>query len=63
MIDPTSWVVIAPEVALLTMACVITLGDLWVCSPQRSLTYWLTQACLLILDVVAGHACHSVVAA
>ena len=51
MIDATSWVVIAPEVALLTMACVITLADLWVCSPQRSLTYWLTQACLLILTL------------
>ena len=51
MIDATSWAVIAPEVALLTMACVITLADLWVCSPQRSLTYWLTQACLLILTL------------
>ena len=49
MIDATSWAVIAPEVALLTMACVITLADLWVRSPRRSLTYWLTQATLLVL--------------
>lgn len=49
MIDATSWAVIAPEVALLTMACVITLADLWVRSPRRSLTYWLTQVTLLVL--------------
>ena len=49
MIDATSWAVIAPEVALLTMACVITLADLWVRSPRRTLTYWLTQATLLVL--------------
>lgn len=29
--------------------CVITLADLWVCSPRRTLTYWLTQATLLVL--------------
>ena len=39
MIDATSWAVIAPEVALLIMACVITLVDLWVRSPRRSVTY------------------------
>lgn len=49
MIDATSWAVIAPEVALLIMACVITLVDLWVRSPRRSVTYWLTQATLLVL--------------
>ena len=52
MIDATSWAVIAPEVALLTMACVITLADLWVRSPRRSLTYWLTQATLLVLALI-----------
>ena len=49
MIDATSWAVIAPEAALLIMACVITLADLWVRSPRRSVTYWLTQATLLVL--------------
>lgn len=49
MIDATSWAVIAPEVALLSMACVITLVDLWVRCPRRTATYWLTQATLLVL--------------
>ncbi|MDO4795044.1 MAG: NADH-quinone oxidoreductase subunit NuoN [Brachymonas sp.] len=49
MIDATSWAVIAPEVALLSMACLITLADLWVRSPRRAATYWLTQATLLLL--------------
>ena len=54
MIDATSWAVIAPEVALLIMACVITLADLWVSSSRRTLTYWLTQGSLLVLTVWQG---------
>jgi NADH-quinone oxidoreductase subunit N len=41
-----NWLVIYPEILLLTMACVITLVDLWVTDEQRRTTYWLTQATL-----------------
>lgn len=51
MIDAVSWVVIGPEIALLTFACIIVLVDLWVHSSARKLTYWLTQAALMILAV------------
>ncbi|MDO5652918.1 MAG: NADH-quinone oxidoreductase subunit NuoN [Brachymonas sp.] len=57
MIDATSWAVIAPELVLLTLACVVTLADLWVKHPQRGLTYWLTQITLTLLVLwQAGHA-------
>ncbi len=50
MIDKLSWVVVYPELLLLAMACVITLADLFVKSPQRGGTYFLT---LLTLGAVA----------
>ncbi|MFC7408225.1 NADH-quinone oxidoreductase subunit NuoN [Hydrogenophaga atypica] len=50
MIDKLSWVVAYPELLLLAMACVITLVDLFVKSPQRGGTYFLT---LLTLGAVA----------
>lgn len=51
MIDAVSWVVIAPEIALLTFACIIVLVDLWVQSSTRKATFWLTQISLLTLAV------------
>ena len=41
-----NWIVVYPELLLLVMACVITVVDLWVTDPQRSLTMLLTQATL-----------------
>ena len=51
MIDKLSWIAVYPELILLTMACVIALVDLGVKTPQRTLTYVLTQ---LTLAVVAA---------
>ena len=51
MIDKLSWITVYPEIVLLLMGCVIALVDLWVKTPQRSLTYVLT---LLTLAVVAA---------
>ncbi len=50
-----NWTAIYPELVLLAMACVVAMVDLWVKSPARTPTYWLTQ---LTLVVVAGlHLC------
>jgi len=51
MIDKLSWITAYPELLLLFMACVITLVDLGVKSPQRTLTYVLT---LLTMGAVAA---------
>jgi NADH-quinone oxidoreductase subunit N len=48
-----NWLVVYPEIALLAMACVITLVDLWVTDPARRLTFWLTQ--LTVLGVGLMH--------
>jgi NADH-quinone oxidoreductase subunit N len=47
-----NWSVIAPEIVLLAMACVIALADLFSQDPQRRLTYWLTQATLLVVALL-----------
>jgi NADH-quinone oxidoreductase subunit N len=41
-----NWSAVAPEIVLLTMACVIALVDLFVTDVQRRPTFWLTQASL-----------------
>ena len=41
-----NWQAAAPEIVLLTMACLITLVDLWVTDPLKRLTYGLTQVTL-----------------
>ncbi|KQW00391.1 NADH-quinone oxidoreductase subunit NuoN [Rhizobacter sp. Root1221] len=46
-----NWLAIYPELVLLTMALVVSMVDLWVKSPRRTPTYWLTQ---LTLAVVAA---------
>ena len=48
--DPISWMTITPEIVLLVMACVVTLFDLAVKSPQRTGTHVLS---LITLAVVA----------
>jgi NADH-quinone oxidoreductase subunit N len=44
-----NWLAIYPEIVLLTMACVITLVDLWVEHPRRTPTYLLAQATLAVV--------------
>jgi NADH-quinone oxidoreductase subunit N len=44
-----NWTVIAPEIVLLTMACVVAVVDLFVSDPQRRVTYWLTQASFVVV--------------
>jgi NADH-quinone oxidoreductase subunit N len=41
-----NWASVAPEIVLLTMACVIALVDLFVEDEKRGPTFWLTQASL-----------------
>jgi NADH-quinone oxidoreductase subunit N len=41
-----NWSAVAPEIVLLTMACVIALVDLFVTDAQRRFTFWLTQVSL-----------------
>jgi NADH-quinone oxidoreductase subunit N len=51
MMHNFNWVTAYPEIVLLVMTCVITLVDLWVKSPMRTVTYMLT---MLTLAVVAA---------
>ena len=46
MNNTMNWSAVAPEIVLLTMACVIALVDLFVTDAQRRPTFWLTQASL-----------------
>ena len=39
-----NWQAVYPEIVLLTMACAITLIDLWATDPRKHVTYGLTQA-------------------
>ncbi len=52
--DSTSWTAIYPEIVLLVMACVILLVDLMVRSRERTATYGLTIATLLVLALLFG---------
>ena len=47
-----NWLVVTPEIVLLTMACVIAMVDLWVTHPLRTPTYLLTQATLAVVGVL-----------
>ncbi|MFZ4285083.1 NADH-quinone oxidoreductase subunit NuoN [Variovorax sp. HJSM1_2] len=51
MIDKLSLITVYPEIFLLVMACVITLVDLGVKSPRRTLTYVLTMLTLAVVAV------------
>ncbi len=51
MIDQFNWTSVGPEIFLLVMACAIAMVDLWVKSPQRTLTYVLTLGTLVVVAV------------
>ena len=52
-----NWLVVYPEIVLLAMACVVAVVDLWVTDPARRLTFWLTQASILVVG--AMHLVHA----
>jgi NADH-quinone oxidoreductase subunit N len=52
MMNSVNWMTALPEICLLSMACVITLVDLWVTSKDRTLTYVLTLLTLLAVAVM-----------
>jgi NADH-quinone oxidoreductase subunit N len=54
MIDKLSFLVVAPEIVLLVMACVVALVDLGVKTRLRTLTYWLTMATLAVVAVMTA---------
>ncbi len=56
MNNDMNWVAVYPEIVLLTMACAITLIDLWVTHPRRLPTYLLVQVTLAV--VAAMHLVH-----
>jgi NADH-quinone oxidoreductase subunit N len=45
--NPMNWSAVAPEILLLSMACVVALVDLFVTDSERRPTYWLTQLTLV----------------
>lgn len=47
-----NWLVVYPEIVLLAMACVVALVDLWVTDPARRLTFWLTQATMVVVGAM-----------
>ncbi len=47
-----NWSAVAPEIVLLTMACVIAIADLFVQDEQRRPTFWLTQASLAVVALL-----------
>ena len=50
-----NWLVIYPQIVLLSMACVVALADLFSSDPKRRLTYWLTQLSLLWVALLHLH--------
>jgi NADH-quinone oxidoreductase subunit N len=47
-----NWLLVYPEIVLLTMACVVAIADLWVTDPQRRATYWLTQLTFVVVGAL-----------
>ncbi len=47
-----NWLVVLPEIVLLAMALLIAVVDLWVTDPARRLTYWLTQATIVVVGAM-----------
>ena len=47
-----NWLVVYPEIVLLAMALLIAVVDLWVTDPARRLTYWLTQATIVVVGAM-----------
>src|SRR6478735_513213 len=54
MLDKSSLIIVAPEILLLVMACVIAMVDLGVKSRLRDLTYWLTMGTLAVVAYFTG---------
>ena len=54
MLDKSSLIIVAPEILLLVMACVIAMVDLGVKSRMRDLTYWLTMGTLAVVAYFTG---------
>ena len=47
-----NWLVVYPEIVLLGMACLVAVVDLWVTDPARRLTFWLTQATMVVVGAM-----------
>ncbi|MDO9612522.1 MAG: NADH:ubiquinone oxidoreductase subunit N, partial [Serpentinimonas sp.] len=56
MIDRLSWAAITPELLLLVMVCVIAIYDLFLKSPQRLATHYLTLLTLAAAAFLTGSA-------
>src|SRR4051812_27207230 len=54
MLDKASLIILAPEILLLVMACVIAMVDLGVKSRLRTLTYWMTMGTLALVAFMCG---------
>ena len=59
IVDPSEFVVILPEIFVLSMACVILVLDLFLHEKERAISYWLTQltlgfAAVITLSVGSG---------
>ena len=54
MMDNSSFAVVAPEILLLAMACIVALVDLGVKSRLRNLTYGLTMLTLAVIAWFTG---------
>ncbi len=47
-----NWQAVYPEIALLAMACVVALADLWVKDKERLVTYCLAQGSLFVIALI-----------
>jgi NADH-quinone oxidoreductase subunit N len=47
-----NWLVVYPEIVLLGMACLVAVVDLWVTDPARRLTFWMTQASMVVVGAM-----------
>jgi NADH-quinone oxidoreductase subunit N len=47
-----NWQAVFPEIALLAMACVVALADLWVKDKERLVTYCLAQGSLFVIALI-----------
>ncbi|MCO6413357.1 MAG: NADH-quinone oxidoreductase subunit NuoN [Thiogranum sp.] len=51
-LDPGQFVLLMPEIFVLTMACVILVVDLFLSKKERVISYWLTQITVVIAAVL-----------
>jgi NADH-quinone oxidoreductase subunit N len=51
-LDPSEFMVILPEIFVLSMACVILVLDLFLSDEERFISYWLTQLTLVFAAVI-----------